>query len=148
MLIWMTVSFEFSKKVRHQMIMPPFYPQLHLDTGLQFLNNEGSALYSIESKANHSCVPNAQASFPYSNHVVKLVAVRDIPAGEEICISYLEDCFLARSRHTRQKELRENYLFICSCAKCIAQKDDPDVSSEEEEEDEDDDGIADEMDED
>lgn len=72
-------------------------------TGLQFLNNEGSALYSIESKANHSCIPNAQASFPYSNHVVKLIAIQDIQPGEEICISYLDECFLERSRHSRQK---------------------------------------------
>lgn len=77
--------------------------------------------------------------------MVKLVALRDIQAGEEICISYLEDCFLERSRHTRQKELRENYLFVCSCPKCVDQKDDPDVSSEEEEDDDDD---ANDMDED
>lgn len=50
-------------------------------TGLQFLNNEGSALYSIESKANHSCVPNAQAKFPKSNDVVHLIATRDIQCG-------------------------------------------------------------------
>lgn len=72
-------------------------------TGLQFLNNEGSALYSIESKANHSCIPNAQATFPYSNHVLKLIAIQDIQPGDEICISYLDECFLERSRHSRQK---------------------------------------------
>lgn len=51
-------------------------------TGLQFLNNEGSALYSIESKANHSCIPNAQAAFPHSNHNLHLVALRDIQCGK------------------------------------------------------------------
>lgn len=102
-------------------------------TGLQFLNNEGSALYSIESKANHSCVPNAQATFPHSNHVVQLIATRDISCGEEICISYLDDCLLSRSRHSRQKELRENYLFNCACQKCEEQKNDLDVTSDEEE---------------
>lgn len=51
-------------------------------TGLQFLNNEGSALYPIESKANHSCVPNAQATFPHSNHKLHLVAIRDIQCGK------------------------------------------------------------------
>lgn len=50
-------------------------------TGLQFLNNEGSALYSIESKANHSCIPNAQATFPHSNHCLHLVATCDIQCG-------------------------------------------------------------------
>lgn len=51
-------------------------------TGLQFLNNEGSALYSIESKANHSCIPNAQATFPQSNHNLHLIALRDIQCGK------------------------------------------------------------------
>ena len=31
---------------------------------------------------------------------------------------------------------RENYLFICSCARCTSQADEADVTSEEEEEDE------------
>ena len=30
---------------------------------------------------------------------------------------------------------RENYLFICTCSRCNAQADDPDVTSEEEMED-------------
>lgn len=29
---------------------------------------------------------------------------------------------------------RENYLFVCSCQKCVAQMDDTDVTSEEEDE--------------
>lgn len=62
------------------MIFLPFY--FKTVTGLQFLNNEGSALYSIESKANHSCVPNAQASFPHSNHVLHLITLRHIRAGK------------------------------------------------------------------
>lgn len=31
---------------------------------------------------------------------------------------------------------RENYMFVCSCAKCVSQTDEPDVTSEEEEDDE------------
>lgn len=46
---------------------------------------------------------------------------------------------LSRSRHSRQKELKENYLFNCTCSKCEAQKNEPDVTSDEEEEDDDDD---------
>jgi len=38
----------------------------------EFLNNEGSGLYQIQSKLNHSCVPNAQSSFPYSNDILVL----------------------------------------------------------------------------
>lgn len=32
---------------------------------------------------------------------------------------------------------RENYLFVCSCPKCVAEADEPNVTSEEEEEDDD-----------
>lgn len=110
-------------------------------TGLQFINNEGSGLYSTQSKINHSCVPNAQATFPYSDHTLALTALTDIVAGEEIVISYLDECSLERSRHSRQKELRENYLFLCQCNKCLNEANEPDVTSDEDEEDENDDPM-------
>ncbi|XP_030373563.1 SET and MYND domain-containing protein 5 isoform X2 [Scaptodrosophila lebanonensis] len=98
----------------------------------EFLNNEGSGLYILQSKINHSCVPNAQSTFPYSNDIVVLKAITPIQAGEEICISYLDECLLERSRHSRHKILRENYIFVCECPKCRAQISEPDVTSEEE----------------
>lgn len=100
----------------------------------EFLNNEGSGLYTLQSKINHSCIPNAQSSFPYSNDIVVLKAITSIQSGEEICISYLDDCQLERSRHSRQKELKENYLFICNCPKCLEQTNDADETSEDESE--------------
>lgn len=63
---------------------------------------------------------------------LSLVALKDIQAGDEICINYLSDCDGSRSRHSRRKLLRENYLFECDCSKCIAEIEDPDVTSEEE----------------
>ncbi|NXD34847.1 SMYD5 protein, partial [Copsychus sechellarum] len=83
---------------------------------------------------NHSCIPNAETSFPENNFLLHLTALEDIEAGEEICISYLDCCQRERSRHSRNKILRENYLFTCSCPKCLAQADDADVTSDEEEE--------------
>ncbi|GBP06899.1 SET and MYND domain-containing protein 5 [Eumeta japonica] len=73
----------------------------------EFLNNEGSGLYLLQSKVNHSCVPNAQSTFPYSNDIVVLKAIQAIQPGEEICISYLDECQLERSRHSRQKKLND-----------------------------------------
>lgn len=102
-----------------------------------FLNNEGSALYSFQSKVNHSCTPNAECRFPHSNNVVALTTTRDIKVGEEICISYLDECALERSRHSRQKMLSENYLFQCQCDKCEKQVNDPDETSDDEDEDDD-----------
>ncbi|XP_058821496.1 histone-lysine N-trimethyltransferase SMYD5 [Topomyia yanbarensis] len=97
-----------------------------------FLNNEGSALYARQSKVNHSCAPNTECRFPHSNNVLALTTIRDIDAGQEICISYLDECALERSRHSRQKMLSENYLFQCKCEKCESQVADPDETSEEE----------------
>ncbi|XP_055924091.1 histone-lysine N-trimethyltransferase SMYD5 [Eupeodes corollae] len=103
----------------------------------EFLNNEGSGLYQLQSKINHSCVPNAQSSFPYSNDIVVLKAISPIQPGDEICISYLDDCQLERSRHSRQKALKENYIFLCECPKCEAQANDPNETSEDEDDDDD-----------
>ncbi|XP_060103236.1 histone-lysine N-trimethyltransferase SMYD5 [Heteronotia binoei] len=109
------------------------YKDIEKETG-EFLNCEGSGLFVLQSCCNHSCIPNAEASFPDNNFLLHLTALEDIQPGEEICISYLDCCQRERSRHSRHKALRENYLFICSCPKCLAQADDPDVTSEEEEE--------------
>ncbi|PSN44796.1 SET and MYND domain-containing protein 5 [Blattella germanica] len=100
-----------------------------------FLNTEGSALYPLQSACNHSCEPNAMPTFPHSNFQLTMCAIKDIAPGEEIYISYLDECALERSRHSRLKILRENYLFTCHCTKCEAQIGDPDESSEDEEDD-------------
>ncbi|XP_022918762.1 protein-lysine N-trimethyltransferase SMYD5 [Onthophagus taurus] len=100
-----------------------------------FLNNEGVALYSLQSAANHSCIPNAEPSFLHNNSKLSLVALKDIQDGEEICISYLDECNLGRSRHSRHKQLAENYLFICNCEKCLQEINEADVTSEESDED-------------
>ncbi|XP_078530609.1 protein-lysine N-trimethyltransferase SMYD5 [Lissotriton helveticus] len=114
-----------------------FIDQLYKDiekvTG-EFLNCEGSGLYMLQSCCNHSCIPNAETSFPDNNFLLHLTALDDIQKGEEICISYLDCCQRDRSRHSRHKTLRENYLFVCSCPKCLDQADDTSVTSEEEEE--------------
>lgn len=101
-----------------------------------FLDVEGSGLYVVQSKLNHSCLPNAEIKFPHSNHTLVISALKDIEPGEEICISYLSECLLNRSRHTRHKFLRENYLFVCRCELCQSQENDPDVTSSEDEDEE------------
>lgn len=78
------------------------YDDIEKESG-SFLNTEGSGLYQLQSMCNHSCVPNAEPAFPYGNHCLQLKAVTNIEAGEEILISYLDECMLTRSRHTRQK---------------------------------------------
>lgn len=96
-----------------------------------FLNNEGSGLYRLQSSINHSCFPNSTVEFPYSNSTLVVKALRDIQAEEEFFISYLDECSLERSRHSRQKALSMFYLFKCGCSKCLTQIKDPEVTSDE-----------------
>lgn len=112
------------------------YEEIDKNSGT-FLNNEGVGLYTLQSACNHSCTPNAEPSFLHNNHRLSLVALKDIQEGEEILISYLDECMLERSRHTRRKELMTNYLFVCDCPKCQEQADDPDCTSEEDDDDDD-----------
>lgn len=118
-------------------LIDTLYATLDQTVGM-FMNSEGSGLYVQQSKINHSCTPNAEIRFPFSNNVAQVTALRDISPDEEICISYLDECQLRQSRHSRQKFLKENYLFVCDCAKCESEIDQPDVSSDEGEEEEDD----------
>lgn len=79
-----------------------------------FLNTEGSGLFRLQSACNHSCAPNAESSFPYGNHRIQLKAIDVIMPGDEIYISYLDECSLQRSRHSRQKVTKKLFvLFHC-----------------------------------
>ncbi|XP_037092916.1 SET and MYND domain-containing protein 5-like [Pollicipes pollicipes] len=120
-------------------VINQLYEDLEKEAGC-FLNNEGSALYPLQSSCNHSCTPNAMPGFPCDNFHLVMSATQDIAAGEQICVSYLDECALERSRHSRSKILRGNYLFNCQCGRCQAEADQPDVTSEEEMDEEDEDG--------
>lgn len=124
------------EKVKVDKFIDDLYEQLEKEAG-GFLNNEGSGLYPLQSSCNHSCSPNAMPNFPYNNFHLVMTTVKDIAQGDEICVSYLDECSLERSRHSRHKTLRENYLFTCHCVKCQSQANDADVTSEEEMDDDD-----------
>ncbi|XP_050042653.1 protein-lysine N-trimethyltransferase SMYD5-like isoform X2 [Dermacentor andersoni] len=111
------------------------YEDIEKESGA-FLNNEGVGLFPLQSLCSHSCIPNAESSFPHNNYVLSLVALRDIQPGEEITVSYLDECSLNRSRHSRAKLLRENHLLTCCCKRCCEEADQPDVTSDEEMDDE------------
>jgi SET and MYND domain-containing protein 5 len=126
-------SLDEKQKAEVDALIDTLYGALENTVG-QFLNNEGAGLYLQQSKINHSCNPNAEIRFPFANNTLQVVATREIAAEEEITISYLDECQLNRSRHSRQKYLEENYLFSCECDKCQEEVEQPDETSEEEEE--------------
>ena len=93
---------------------------------------DGTAMYSMTCKMNHSCDPNVVVLYRSHHHhqdwssssreplVLHSVAIRDIAVGEELCISYIDT---SRSVEERQQELRDNYGFHCRCRKCVAEED-------------------------
>ena len=86
---------------------------------------DGTAMYYTTCKMNHSCQPNIVAryaprrgwgrNFPL---LIQCVALTDICEGEELCISYINSDAPLEDR----KELIQNYGFVCSCAKCVAEE--------------------------
>ncbi len=130
--VWVqNVMDQFPDDSEADKLIDKIYEAMEKESG-DFLNNEGSALYAVQSACNHSCAPNSTSTFPHSNHRLVLEASRDIAEGEEVTISYLDECAQARSRHSRRKILQENYLFNCQCARCIEEAEQPDVTSDEE----------------
>ncbi|KAK2971010.1 hypothetical protein RJ640_023442, partial [Escallonia rubra] len=87
----------------------------------------GTGLYPVTSIINHSCFSNSVLVFEGKMAVIR--AVQRIPKGteviyavsslldfKEVFISYIET---AGSTMTRQKALKEQYYFTCTCPRCI-----------------------------
>ncbi|XP_030933873.1 histone-lysine N-methyltransferase ASHR1 isoform X2 [Quercus lobata] len=79
----------------------------------------GTGLYPVISIINHSCLPNSVLVFEGRLAVIR--AVQHIPQGAEVLISYIDT---TGSTMTRQKALKEQYLFTCTCPRCIKLSDD------------------------
>ncbi|KAI0125788.1 hypothetical protein BJ170DRAFT_447834 [Xylariales sp. AK1849] len=76
------------------------------------------------SRYNHDCRPNV-AFYIDQNLTHHTHAIRDIQAGEELTISYL-DSFRARS--VRQERARASWGFSCTCPQCSLPKAEADAS--------------------
>ncbi|XP_057532445.1 histone-lysine N-methyltransferase ASHR1 [Amaranthus tricolor] len=88
----------------------------------QELRPLGTGLYPVVAIINHSCLPNAVLIFEGRTAVVR--AVQHIPKGTEVEISYIE---IAGSTMTRQKALKKQYFFSCSCPHCMKQGQSEDI---------------------
>lgn len=75
----------------------------------------GSAAYLFASLFNHSCEPNLDVCFPDNDGRLVLTAARDIAAGEQLTISYIDETAAVAAR---QDLLRFAYGFTCSCQAC------------------------------
>lgn len=73
----------------------------------------GYAVYPSASMFNHSCSPNIVKT--RVNNSVVFKTLRDIAAGEELCINY--GYTLEETVEVRRKDLQE-WFFECSCEQC------------------------------
>lgn len=119
------------------------------DLDILFTPLDGTAMYQTACKMNHSCDPNVMVRYSCSRipggtigksrwgrHfplVLECIAVRDIDAYEELCISYINK---TKPLLERQDELLNTYGFRCTCMRCQSELQDngislmPDASSQ------------------
>ncbi|KAG6166335.1 hypothetical protein E4U23_003603 [Claviceps purpurea] len=81
-------------------------------------------IYLEACRLNHDCQNNAVHSWNTSIERITVHAIRDINAGEEITVPYVE--FL-RNRESRQSALKDSFQFTCVCSLCSL----PDEQSQE-----------------
>jgi len=78
---------------------------------------EGIGVYKLVSLLNHSCYPNIEVTCRGDDRV-RARCIREIHAGDEVCMSYLdEDDPLIE----RQNSLWQDFIFHCRCIKCRVQ---------------------------
>lgn len=74
----------------------------------------GSAVYTVASLVNHSCVPNMDVAFPNNDHTLVLRTNQTVRENEQLTISYVD--------HEQDVEERARrlamYGFRCECEKC------------------------------
>jgi hypothetical protein len=97
----------------------------------------GKGFYTQASAVNHSCDPNAVATFkgnPYrAGSELHIRLIKPVMEGEEICIAY--DGLTTHVNHStraRIRDLRAKYGFACSCTACFNNVDEPVPQGEQE----------------
>jgi ribosomal protein L37AE/L43A len=83
-------------------------------------DSNAAALFALGSKMRHSCDPNVIYTSQRKTGFGSFIAKRDITAGEELFIAYIDTM---KSVPMRQKQLLENYLFKCDCRLCTVAQD-------------------------
>ncbi|KPA81886.1 hypothetical protein ABB37_04134 [Leptomonas pyrrhocoris] len=79
-------------------------------------SSRGQGIYGVGCLFNHSCDPNLNVQYAAVNdETLSVVALRDIAAGEELTISYIDTSL---PYAVRQQQLLDHYLFECKCPRC------------------------------
>lgn len=80
----------------------------------------GAGFYRVTSYISHSCDPNTKIAFLDRNDNMSLVATKDIKAGEELHVGYIDQKNGTLSTEQRRQELFQRYRFKCMCLTCEA----------------------------
>lgn len=82
----------------------------------QEMNSIATGIYLGVSVTDHSCKPNAVATFDGTTLYIR--TIQDLPSVDwsKIFISYID---LMDTTETRRHELQQNYYFLCKCEKCL-----------------------------
>ncbi|ORX67778.1 SET domain-containing protein [Linderina pennispora] len=84
--------------------------------GKYCLNDQNGGFYLLQSCFNHSCVPNCQVSHPNSGkYRAHIEILKPIKQGEEMFITYVNP---RDGVEARRKDLKDWYMFECSCTRC------------------------------
>ncbi|KAI3822748.1 hypothetical protein L1987_10345 [Smallanthus sonchifolius] len=76
----------------------------------------GNAVYMLPSFYNHDCDPNTHIVW-VENVEARLKALREIEAGEELRICYID---ASMDRDARQNLLSNGFGFECNCPRCMS----------------------------
>ncbi|XP_037928610.1 histone-lysine N-methyltransferase SMYD3-like, partial [Teleopsis dalmanni] len=80
------------------------------------MNSIATAIYLGVSVTDHSCRPNAVATFEGTTLLIHATETIDCLDWSKIFISYIE---LLNTTEQRRHDLKSNYYFYCFCSKCL-----------------------------
>lgn len=81
------------------------------------MNSFAGAVLEVASRFNHSCIPNAHMSCQVDDNpdmVFEFRVIRDVTAGEELCIAYINPFTVRADRQAQFKA----WEFQCTCPAC------------------------------
>ncbi|RWA08362.1 hypothetical protein EKO27_g6746 [Xylaria grammica] len=98
---------------------------IFLSNRVEMSTNEtdGSGVFPLHSRMNHSCIPNTHSAYNASIQRLTTHAIRDIQAGEQLTTSYLET--LCQVFQQRKRMIERDWGFVCGCHACTDLSDEP-----------------------
>jgi hypothetical protein len=79
------------------------------------LSGSSTGLFVVAARLNHSCAANVHHVWHAADQRMRVIARRDIAAGEELCTHYTD---ALGTFDERQERLQRDYGFRCACAVC------------------------------